>query len=225
MGQLFLVRHGQASLGSHDYDQLSDLGQRQAERLGHYWRERGQQFDAVVIGGLRRHAQTWAAIAKGADYSHEALIRPALNEYDSAALIQCIHDEVLTPPENAAEVKHHFRLLREALQAWVEARIQPKGMPLYAEFSAGIESVLNEVMRHYSHPEAKILLVSSGGPIATAVTQTMRAPAAEFIELNLRIRNTAVTELYYNAKRHALQTYNNLSHLDEDQYKSWRTYA
>jgi broad specificity phosphatase PhoE len=72
MGQLFLVRHGQASLGSHDYDQLSDLGHRQAERLGHYWRERDQQFDAVVIGGLRRHAQTWAAIAKGADYSHES---------------------------------------------------------------------------------------------------------------------------------------------------------
>jgi broad specificity phosphatase PhoE len=116
-------------------------------------------------------------------------------------------------------------LLREALQAWVEGRIQPKGMPLYAEFSAGVEAVLNEIIGHYPQPQAKVLVVSSGGPIATAVAQTMRAPAVEFIELNLRIRNTAVTEFYYNAKRHALQSYNSLSHLDQDAYKSWRTYA
>ena len=64
MGTLYLVRHGQASFGAADYDQLSELGQRQAERLGAYWAERGQGFDAVLMGSLKRHAQTWAGIAR-----------------------------------------------------------------------------------------------------------------------------------------------------------------
>ena len=34
MGTLYLVRHGQASFGSANYDQLSALGQRQCRRLG-----------------------------------------------------------------------------------------------------------------------------------------------------------------------------------------------
>ena len=50
MGMLYLVRHGQASFGAANYDQLSDLGQRQCQRLGKYFRDRGQRFDAVVRG-------------------------------------------------------------------------------------------------------------------------------------------------------------------------------
>ena len=50
MGNLYLVRHGQASFGADDYDQLSELGQAQALRLGEYWRERGMKFDAIYTG-------------------------------------------------------------------------------------------------------------------------------------------------------------------------------
>ena len=58
MGQLYLVRHGQASLGADDYDQLSPLGARQAQRLGEHWRAQGLRFDAVFTGTLKRHRQT-----------------------------------------------------------------------------------------------------------------------------------------------------------------------
>ena len=65
MGTLYLVRHGQASFGAADYDNLSELGHRQAVRLGEYWRERGMRFDAVITGTLKRHRQTWEGIAEG----------------------------------------------------------------------------------------------------------------------------------------------------------------
>ena len=45
------------------------------------------------------------------------------------------------------------------------------------------------------------------------------------IEMNLRIRNSAVTEFVFNPKRHTLLTYNSLPHLDEAQYADWVTYA
>ena len=68
MGQLILVRHGQASFGADDYDQLSHLGTQQGIRLGGYWQQAASSparahsldFDAVLIGSLKRHRQTWA---------------------------------------------------------------------------------------------------------------------------------------------------------------------
>ena len=62
MGHLYLVRHGQASLGAADYDQLSPLGAQQSQRLGEHWRAQGLRFDAVITGSLKRHAQTLAGI-------------------------------------------------------------------------------------------------------------------------------------------------------------------
>ena len=34
MASILMVRHGQASFGAEDYDQLSPLGQRQADLMG-----------------------------------------------------------------------------------------------------------------------------------------------------------------------------------------------
>ena len=103
MGTLYLVRHGQASFGAADYDQLSDLGQRQSERLGRYWAERGLHFDAVITGTLRRHAQTWAGIARGAGLDLPPTEWPGLNEYDSGAVIRAIlprgQDQALGDPQ------------------------------------------------------------------------------------------------------------------------------
>ena len=93
MGNLYLVRHGQASFGAADYDNLSELGHRQSVRLGEYFAGKGLQFDAVITGTLKRHAQTWAGIAQGAGLTHQPLDWPGLNEYDSHALIRCIRAE------------------------------------------------------------------------------------------------------------------------------------
>ena len=45
------------------------------------------------------------------------------------------------------------------------------------------------------------------------------------IELNMRIRNSALTEFAFTPKRHMLLTYNTLPHLDHADYKDWVTYA
>jgi broad specificity phosphatase PhoE len=40
MGQLYLIRHGQASFGAEDYDNLSELGHQQAQQLGAYFKQK-----------------------------------------------------------------------------------------------------------------------------------------------------------------------------------------
>ena len=72
MGTLYLVRHGQASFGAENYDQLSPVGHQQAVRLGQFWRERGQRFDAVITGTLQRHVQTLDGIVEGLGSAPEA---------------------------------------------------------------------------------------------------------------------------------------------------------
>ena len=74
MGHLYLVRHGQASLGAADYDQLSALGAQQSQRLGEHWRAQGITFDAVITGTMKRHAQTLAGIQQGMNTQHAACL-------------------------------------------------------------------------------------------------------------------------------------------------------
>lgn len=229
MGSLYLVRHGQASFGAAEYDQLSALGHRQSVRLGQYWRERGVVFDAVLTGTLKRHTQTLAGIAEGLGAGPGAtgvaapLLWPGLNEYDSAAVIAAVHTHPLEKPETPERYRHHFRLLKEGLGAWIEGHTAPSGMPSYADFVTGITSAMDYVRDH--HHGARVLVVSSGGPISTAVGHVLQTPPAVTIELNLRIRNTAVTEFAFTPKRHMLVTYNTLPHLDDPAFTDWVTYA
>ncbi len=223
MGTLYLVRHGQASFGADDYDQLSPRGMEQAVRLGEYWHGRGLRFDAVITGTLRRQVQTLAGIGTGMPGLPPALEFPGLNEYDSAALISAIHPHPLPRADTPELYKQHFRLLCDALAQWMGGTISPAGMPSWRDFSAGVHAVLDHVRRH--HSGQNVLLVSSGGPISTAVGQVLSTPPEVTIALNMRIRNSAVTEFSISPKRLMMQTFNTLPHLESPEHLSWVTHA
>ncbi|MFM2253249.1 MAG: hypothetical protein RJB68_1586 [Pseudomonadota bacterium] len=222
MGNLYLVRHGQASFGAADYDNLSELGHRQSVRLGEYFAGKGLQFDAVITGTLKRHAQTWAGIAQGAGLTHQPLEWPGLNEYDSEAVIKAIHPTPLEKPDTPEIYRHHFRLLRDGLTQWMNGVVSPQGMPSYDDFVRGVTSALEHVRKSHT---GNVLIVSSGGPISTAVGHVLGTTPETTIELNLRIRNSSVTELAYTPKRHMLVTYNTLPHLDDAAHADWVTYS
>jgi len=223
MGTLYLVRHGQASFGADDYDQLSTRGREQAVRLGEHWREHGVVFDAVITGTLRRHTQTLEGIAEGLQVTPEVLQMPGLNEYDSHALITAIHPQPLPRPDTPELYRHHFRLLCDALAQWMAGVISPQGMPTWNEFSAGVRAALDHVRQH--HVGHNVLLVSSGGPISTAVGQVLGTAPEVTIALNMRIRNSAVTEFSISPKRLMLQTFNTLPHLHALEHAGWLTHA
>ncbi len=223
MGTLYLVRHGQASFGADDYDMLSELGHKQSLRLGEYFAHKGLVFDAVLCGTLRRHTETWAGIAKGMESVVQPLGWPGLNEYDSAAVIGAIHPHKLEKPTSPEMYRHHFRLLRDGLAQWMAGVVSPAGMGSYNEFVQGVTTALDHVRAN--HHGKNVLIVSSGGPISTAVGHVLGTSAETTIELNLRIRNSSVTEFAFTPKRHMLVTYNTLPHLDHADYRDWTTYA
>jgi broad specificity phosphatase PhoE len=68
MGTLYLVRHGQASFGAENYDELSELGHRQSVRLGEYFAQKGISFDRLIAGTLNRHKQTLGDVLQGMNH-------------------------------------------------------------------------------------------------------------------------------------------------------------
>ena len=223
MGTLYLVRHGQASFGAADYDQLSELGLRQSVRLGEYFAHQGLHFDGLIAGTLRRHKQTLAGILQGMNHAGEHLSWEGLNEYDSEAVIAAVHPHPLQKPDTPEMYRHHFRLLRDGLAQWMAGVVSPKGMPHYRDFVAGVAGALDHVRaNHYGQ---KVLIVTSGGPIATAVGHVLGTSPETTIELNLRIKNTSVTEFAFTPKRHMLVSFNTVPHLDAPESRDWVTYS
>ena len=232
MGTLYLVRHGQASFGADNYDQLSDLGQQQSQWLGRYFAAHGLKFDAVLRGSLMRHAQTWEGIVQGIQSSElamaesqilpKALVWPGLNEYDSHAVVRTVHQGPLEKADTPEKYRDHFRLLRQGLTAWSLGQVQPEGMPTYADFKAGVHEALAHVRRHCQGP---VLLVSSGGPISMTLADLMGASPQAGIELNFRMRNSAISEVDYNPKRATVVSFNTLPHLASPQGAGMVTYT
>jgi broad specificity phosphatase PhoE len=222
MGTLYLVRHGQASFGADDYDVLSPLGHQQAVRLGEYFKAKGLVFDAALTGTLQRQISTHEGICSGMGTTPQALRWPGLNEYDSHAVIATVHVGKLEKPTTPEQYRHHFRLLKDGLKQWMDGVVSPEGMPSYSDFVIGVTSALDHVRKTCT---GNVLLVSSGGPISTAVGHILGCSPEATIELNLRIRNSSVTEFAFTPKRHMLVTYNTLPHLDAPEYADWVTYA
>lgn len=222
MGILYLVRHGQASFGAEDYDHLSPLGRQQSVQLGTYFRQKNITFDSVLTGSLQRQQQTYAGICEGSGATLAAQTWPELNEYDSAAVIATIHPQALEKPDTPELYRHHFRLLRDGLTQWMNGVVSPQGMPSYREFQQGVTRALEHVRKNC---DGNVLLVSSGGPIATAVGHVLGTTPETTITLNMRIRNSAVTEFDFNRKHHTLLTFNTLPHLGDPAQATWVTYA
>jgi broad specificity phosphatase PhoE len=227
---IYVVRHGQAAFGTDHYDRLTDIGFAQARLLGAYFARRKLNFDAVFTGTLRRQAETAQGIVEGhpelgATFRPETF--PGLDEYKPEAVLMAFTGSVPAPAIEAARrdplvVRDHFRVLREALLAWAEGRTTPQDMPAWPAFQEGAVDALVQARQRF--PEGNVLIVSSGGPIAAMVAGVLNAPPATAVELNLRIRNSSLTEFSASPRRHHLVSFNGLPHLDTAE-ASLTTYA
>ena len=231
MGNIYVVRHGQAAFGTDHYDRLTEIGFKQGRLLGTHLGARKLKFDAIFTGSMRRQAETAQAIVEGhaemgTDYVQERFT--ALNEYDPEAILKAHSGALPERTEGAARrdpavLREHFRLLREGLLAWAEGRSQPEGMPTFTDFQEGAVAALIEARQRF--PDGNVLIVSSGGPIAAMVAASLRAPPASVVDLNLRIRNSSLTEFTATPRRHHLVSFNALPHLDTHPDSALITYA
>ena len=222
MAELILVRHAQAAFGTDDYDRLTELGHRQARWLGEYFTERAIVFDRVVSGSLRRHQETLAGIAGALPGLPAANIQPGLNEYHGEALLAAyLAVSGLPPLEHSADRRAHFRVLREALYTWVDGTLEASAHPAFVEFEAGVRQAL-EAARDGAE---RVLVVSSGGPISSAIGAVLGVAPRTVVDLNLQTRNTGLSELRAGPQRAHCVSFNAVPHLDRPGRREAITYS
>ncbi|GAB3627992.1 hypothetical protein PTE30175_02632 [Pandoraea terrae] len=224
MAELYLVRHGQASFGTKNYDQLSTLGEQQGVWLGEYFARQGTAFDRVICGTQCRHAQTVDAILRGMGREDVRYDRhPGLNEYDFDGLIAIAGDNYPEIARLAAgSMRDHFRALRQVLHLWSEDRLRGPVPETWAQFQQRVADARAAIRQGGGQ---RVLAVSSGGPIATTVQQVLAAPASSAIALNLQIRNSAISQYFFNADAFHLASFNGIPHLDDPERQAFRTYG
>ena len=217
MSEFYLVRHGQASFGADNYDQLSELGYQQALWLGQHLKERDIKFDRVVLGSMARHQQTAENICKGLEVDIPFDVHEGLNEYDFHRLVKTYLQQFPEQaPSEDADHRDFYRVLKKALQLWSKDELNGDIPETWSNFQQRVRSALNEVQN--CERSKRTLVVSSGGPIAMSMCQVLNLADEMMIQLNLQVKNTSFSQFFYNAKSIQLASFNCTSHLET----AWR---
>jgi len=214
MGTLHLVRHGQASFGSDDYDQLSVLGTRQSASLGQAWEAGGAVFTDAVAGSMKRHAQTAIAAIDASGLGEEDAdpglsgydIDVGWNEYDHLAIANA-HD----PAAMTRDAKAFQASLNEALAAWREGK--GNFTETYAQFRDRVMGAFAAATEIAAQKGRRVLVFTSGGPIAMVASHLIAGDDSAFQRLNDVIVNSSVTTLMVGATGPRVLTFNDHGHL------------
>jgi broad specificity phosphatase PhoE len=235
---LTLVRHGQASFLTDDYDRLSPLGEEQSLRLGDYWVARGVTFDEVYTGPRRRQLRTCEIV--GTRYLRAAIKWPVptvideLDEYDGDGIVRELLPALIARDQrfrqlaetfDAAEAGDrplHFQRLFEAVTGeWVRGELEAEGLESWRRFHDRVRRAI-ERMTEGERSGRRVVAFTSGGPVSISVQLAARAPETVALELNWRIRNCALTEFIFTRGRITLDAFNAAPHLDERRLLTYR---
>ena len=212
MGVILLVRHGQASFGSADYDVLSPLGERQARCLGAALAKRGVRPASVVSGSMRRQLASAEALVAAAGWPLEPSVDAGWNEFEHRGLAAdpgAGHE----PPDVAA--------FQDALEAGMRRWAGIAGSPgpdgaagmSFADFTARTEAALRAVIAGPPRGPTTVV-VTSAGVIGWIAATLLGAGAEQWIRLNRVCVNTGVTMVVTGRQGTSLVSFNDHSHLD-----------
>ncbi|MEM6306876.1 MAG: histidine phosphatase family protein [Pseudomonadota bacterium] len=217
MGNIILIRHGQANSAATDeesYDQLSDLGHRQAAWLGEYLRDTGQAFDHIHCGTLRRHHETVAGIAMGATVQVDARLNE-MRYFDLAHAFnaQSGMDMPTCHATFAAHVPH-------VIQAWAAGDLDHVHQP-YADFAQGIVDAVNSAAQN----RGRHLFVTSGGVIAMLMAHVLGLSPLGHARIILPIHNSSITRFGMGDHGLHLDGFNATPHLDRPDRHHTKTHV
>ncbi len=242
MSNLYLVRHGQA--GTRDvYDELSDLGRRQARRLGEYFLAQGTRFASAFSGPMVRQQETArevsAVLASASVSFPEVMVDPGWGEigldriYEEMAPRLCQDDAEFrrewekmqeavraSGGEHAAKVHRRWLPCDTALvNAWMAARYPYSGES-WEQFRARVAACrarLDGMER-----DANVVVFTSAIPAALWVGSCLGVTDGRVMQLAGALYNTSYTVLRVRGELLQLFSFNNAPHLDSPELRTHR---
>lgn len=232
MATIYLIRHGQASFGQENYDQLSPLGEKQASHLGSKLVARLPAFDSVSLGTMLRHQQTaelclaqmalpFDKSAVGFDagwneYDHQNILAQLDSRFSSAVGME----EFIRAQKNPAQAFE--RVFNDAVARWMSGEDNTGYTETWVDFKTRVRAALQRVVEQDSAHKNRAVF-TSGGPISLLSQALLGVPETNLMQLNWTLVNCGITKLVNTKSRTFVATLNEHVHF-EGQHKDFITY-
>ncbi len=252
MTTILLARHGQASFGQANYDQLSKLGGTQARMLGQHYASTQRRIDAIFTGSLVRQQDSarhfWetyqpsisnisTSMVPALDMSvPDSYVLPVFDEFnhkdvfiksDPAFTSQAAVADELAKAE--APNTRLAELFDCAMQRWHAGDNDTDYVESWPQFNSRAQQALEQVraqVTNLSHldSDSTVLVFTSGGVIAAITAQLLQQGSQIAYQLNKSLVNTGVTAITLQGQKARLLSLNEYSHLfaDGKRFVTWR---
>ncbi|MDN3650917.1 histidine phosphatase family protein [Reinekea marina] len=218
---VYLVRHGQASFGEKDYDQLSPTGCEQSQLVGQALRAKNVNVDRLELGSLQRHKQTCEHAYENKRPTHE---NQQWNEFDHKDITaqylkthQLHRDEFL----DLSDIDK-MAMFSKAMVQWVEADANGTN---YRETWPQFKSRANHALQQLIQQTQQAAIVfTSGGVISNIVAHIMQLSSLQALMLNRQLVNTGITKLLITRNGLQVSTLNEYVHIEQQNNKKLITY-
>ncbi len=203
MGAIYLLRHGQASFGANNYDQLSAVGHQQARVLGEALKARGVTPDRLVSGTMLRHQETAAGALAGLglDAATPLALHAGVNEFDHENVIEVAEpryaDKVAMMAEMAAtgDPRRAFqKFFQDAVSRWVGGNHDDEYAEPWSVFKLRVVAALDEIVRQ-TPPKGTTLVFTSGGTISVVCAHLLGLNDAQAFTINWTLANAGITKV------------------------------
>ncbi|MCC5878721.1 MAG: histidine phosphatase family protein [Idiomarina sp.] len=207
MASIYLMRHGQASFASDDYDQLSALGIEQARFNGRLLAQQGRVPSRVIHGDLRRQQQSVEALLEGFAQAGckelpSTTTVSAWNEFDHTDVIAMHAKEagdlrqlVVQSDDKEATFASYFVA---AMRRWVEGHPEAEYKESFNAFHQRVDNELQRLSQSLGARE-RVLVVTSGGPISMVAKRLLNMDVETALALNWRLVNGGLSKVAVSA--------------------------
>jgi broad specificity phosphatase PhoE len=233
MSVVYIVRHGQASLASANYDRLSELGERQAALLADYFVANQLFFDAVYSGSLVRQVNTALPVLErqpNAEKKLELVQHEGFNEFDFRPVLKAyLKYLAVTQPDKSVDLdkilldKPAFqRLYDAAMHVWITGELSDPPMESWLDFK---ERVVSAFCQLITESRGTVLLSTSAGVIGVILQHVLGCPDRQAISLSYQVCNSALNKVYFNRQGDiSVGMFNAIPHLEQLERRSMISY-
>lgn len=235
MGKLLLIRHAQASYGSRNYDQLSDLGYEQSRMLGRYLVESDTPIDKIYVGQLKRHRQTYDMVAEAYAKQGRVLPEPTilgdLNEHHWPETLRHIMDALIEQDEQVnawSQIKDEagnvpkkikLKIFHHGMDMWANGQLvhlQPEQYQDWLSFREMAKNGIETIQKNDGATRGiNIAAFTSGGTISAIMGHVLgMQDEVKIAGLNGLVMNTSMTEFLFTDKQMTLKSFNGVPHLN-----------
>jgi len=229
MAAIYLIRHGQASFGKADYDQLSGKGIEQSHMLGKFWQSLCAP-DKIYSGDLLRHGQTLEHFFHGYQAEPSSVIlHSGFNEFNHVDLLACYNSAWKNFAQMAVTIgkvpnanKAFQKEFACALDRWVSGKFDSDYKESWPQFKKRCISAFQDVIKQQliakkvlttkKHSD-NICIFTSGGTISVIIQHILGLSDQKTLVVNQQLRNTSVTRVLSSGDDINIDFLNNYSHL------------